>query len=196
MTPINLNAENRILENQVNEMFVHRWSPRAMSGQALTLQHLTPLFEAARWAPSAFNEQPWQFNYALRGDDHWSTLFDLVVEPNQAWAKHAGALIVISSRSTFSRNGNPSTTHAFDTGSASMGLALQARLNGLVAHGMAGFDYEGAKLQLHLTDTQEVLAMVAVGFPGEVEILPEGFREKEIPSNRNALDLIAVNGPG
>ena len=77
-----------------------------------------------------------------------------------------------------------------------MGLALQARLNGLVAHGMAGFDYEGAKLQLHLTDTQEVLAMVAVGFPGEVEILPEGFREKEIPSNRNALDLIAVNGPG
>ena len=101
----------------INEMFSNRWSPRAMSGEEIDEKTLLTLLEAARWAPSANNNQPWRFIYARRNTNHWDTFFNLLAEGNQVWAKNAAVLIVIISKTTFD-NGKPSITHSFDTGAA------------------------------------------------------------------------------
>ena len=108
----------RKTEHPVNEIFPNRWSPRAMSGKELTDTELMSLFEAARWAPSAFNNQPWRFVYAKRNTPAWNILFELLGESNKIWAKDAGALIVIISKKTFDYNNKYSLTHSFDTGAA------------------------------------------------------------------------------
>ncbi len=174
--------------------FVARWSPRAMAGEALALDDIAPLFEAARWAPSAFNAQPWRFLFSLRGDEHWHKYLDLLVPGNMAWASGAGALVVVVSRSKFEMNDNDSLTHSFDTGAAWMSLALQAHHAGLVAHGMQGFDYAAARQVLAIPEPFVVEAMIAIGRPGQVASLPEGYREREQPSGRKPLAQIAMNG--
>ena len=126
-------------------IFPARWSPRAMSGEALTEAQVLTLLEAARWAPSCFNAQPWRFAYGLAGTEAFARIFGSLVEGNQLWASQAGALIAVIARSEFEQNGQPAPTHLFDAGAAWMSLALQARAMGLVTHGMRGFDQE--KLQ-------------------------------------------------
>ena len=132
-------------DNPVEAMIYHRWSPRAMSGESLTDSELMRLFEAARWAPSSFNEQPWRFVYARRDAEHWPRFFELLSDGNRRWAGAAAVLIVVVSRTSFERNGNLSRTHSYDTGAAWQNLALQGSRMGLVVHGMAGFDYERAR---------------------------------------------------
>ena len=100
-----------------------------------------PLFEAARWAPSAYNNQHWRFLYATRDDEEWETFFDLLNEANQTWASEAGVLVVILAKTTFDHNGESAPTHSFDTGAAWQNLALEATRRDLVAHPMAGFDW-------------------------------------------------------
>ncbi|MGH7790937.1 MAG: nitroreductase family protein, partial [Thermodesulfobacteriota bacterium] len=112
-------------EFDVDEIFLNRWSPRAMSGEEISEAELMSLFEAAKWAPSSFNNQPWRFLYSRRDSENWGLFFNLLAEFNQAWAKNASALIVIISRKTFDHNGKPSRTHSFDTGAAWQNLALQ-----------------------------------------------------------------------
>ncbi|MGE0622062.1 MAG: nitroreductase family protein [Pseudomonadales bacterium] len=179
---------------ELHPQFPGRWSPRALAGGSLTGKQMETLLEAARWAPSCFNEQPWRIAYALRGDDRWPVFFDVLVEGNQTWAVNAGALLAFAARRDFERNGRPNPVHAFDTGSAWMSLALQARHMGLVAHGMLGFDREAARERLELPDGYELCAMVAVGTPGDREDLPEALRERESPSPRKPLVEIAFRG--
>jgi len=138
----------------IQQLMLERWSPRAMSGEPLIEKELDTLFEAARWAPSCFNEQPWRFLYAHRDTDHWPLFFDLLLEANQIWARNAGALITVISKQTFTHNSNPNISHSLDTGAAWQNLALQATAMGLVAHGMAGFDYTRAKLELKIPSGQ------------------------------------------
>src|SRR6185295_1918112 len=109
---------------------------------------LDRLFEAARWAPSTYNEQEWRFLYARRDGPHWQTFMGILMEANQAWCKNAAALIVVTSKKTFARNGNPNPVHTFDSGLASMNLLLQGSTMGLVTHGMAGFDRDKARAEL------------------------------------------------
>ncbi|NIT14839.1 MAG: nitroreductase, partial [Candidatus Dadabacteria bacterium] len=149
MSSINI-SEHRIPEYPVEKIFINRWSPRAMSGEAVTREELMPLFEAAKWAPSSFNNQSWRFLYSLKGSETWDTYFGLLMEGNQGWVKNAGALVVIISKTIFDYNGKPTKTHAFDTGAAWMSFALQGSINGLVIHGMQGFDYERAKTELKI----------------------------------------------
>ena len=184
----------RETEYPVDALFRDRWSPRAMSGEPVPREELMTLLEAARWAPSSYNNQPWRIFYALRDNEHWETFFDLLVEMNQSWAKNAAALCVFCSKKTFD-NGEPSITHVFDTGSAWENFALQGALHGLVVHGMQGFDYDRAHRILGLSDEFEVLAMAAVGRPGRVEDLPEALQEREVPSGRKPLSAIAFEGP-
>ena len=165
-------------EYKVDEIFLNRWSARAMSGEAIADAELMSLFDAARWAPSEYNNQPWHFIYAKRDTKHWDALFNLLVPFNQAWCKNAAALVVVVSRN-INDDGSTRRTHSFDTGAAWENLALQGSLNGLVVHGMAGFDYNRAQKELHIPHGYTVEAMVAIGHPASEDVLPEGMRAGE-----------------
>ncbi len=184
----------RTPEYDVNDVFLNRWSPRAMSGEPITNEELMSLFEAARWAPSSYNGQPWFFLYATRDSEHWQAFYDLLVEFNQQWSEKAAVLLVILSRKTFERNGKPNPCHSLDTGSAWYSLCLQGSIRGLVVHGMAGFDYEKARTALNIPDEYQVEAMAAIGKPAPKETLPPALQEKEAPSTRKSISEFTQPG--
>src|SRR2546429_615160 len=140
-------VDGRSPDHPVAALFVERWSPRALSGEPLSDAELAVLLEAARWAPSSGNNQPWRILYARSGSAHWPLFVGLLIEANRVWAGKAAALLLFVSRRTFD-DGRPARTHSFDAGAAWENLALQATLRGLVAHGMQGFDYERARAAL------------------------------------------------
>src|SRR5437867_4906607 len=108
----------RKADHPIEPIFLRRWSPRAMTGESISDAELLTLFEAARWAPSTYNEQEWRFLYARRETAHWQTFFDLLMKANQAWCQRAAVLAVVLARKTFTHNGKPNPVHLFDTGSA------------------------------------------------------------------------------
>ena len=179
----------------IEPLLVDRWSPRAMSDEEISREELMRLFEAARWAPSSFNAQQWRALYALRGTEHWQTFFNLLVEANKAWAKNAAALVVFVSRKMFDHNEEPSVTHSYDTGAAWENFALQGFRQGLVVHGMEGFDYERARKELRIPDEFQIEAMAAVGKPGPKELLPEKLQKRESPTDRRKLSESVFEGP-
>jgi len=166
-----------------------------MSSEEIPLEELNVLFEAARWAPSSYNNQPWRILFARRGTEHWPLFFDLLVDVNKTWAKKAAALVVFISKTTFDHNGEPSITHSFDTGAAWENLALQGALKGFVIHGLQGFDYERARTALKIPDGFQVEAMVAIGRPGKKEDLPEKIQQRESPNQRRKLSETVFEGP-
>ncbi|MSP51837.1 MAG: nitroreductase [Alphaproteobacteria bacterium] len=178
----------------IESMILKRWSPRAMSGESITDTELMTMLEAARWAPSSYNSQPWRFLYARRGTTHWDTFFNLLGEGNKAWCKHAAVLFVIVTRNFLDAIKQPAVAHMFDAGAAWGNLALQGTKMGLVVHGMQGFDYARAKSALGVPDDFNVCAMVAVGRPGTIEQIPEGAREREKPNSRNPIAAWAFEG--
>ncbi|MCX5922839.1 MAG: nitroreductase family protein [Candidatus Dependentiae bacterium] len=189
-----LRADTRKPAHKVADCIINRWSPRAMSGQPMTDEELNSLFEAARWAPSSYNDQPWFFLYAKRDSQHWQTYFDLLVDFNKEWAKKASVLVVVISRNNFTHNNAPSRTHSFDTGAAWQNMALQASMNGFVARGMGGFDYDRAKTALQISDDYTVEAMIALGKPGNKEDLPQYMQEQETPSTRKKVEEFSIEG--
>jgi nitroreductase len=134
-----------------------------MPEEELTDEELMGLFEAAGWAPSSYNNQPWRFIYAKRNTKHWDRLFNLLVEGNEVWAKNAAVLIVIISRKNFEHNEKSARTNQFYAGAAWENLALEATSRGLATHGMQGFDYEKARKDLEVPDNFDVVAMIAIG---------------------------------
>jgi nitroreductase len=188
-------SEKRTADHPIDKLFLDRWSPRAMTGEAVTQEDLMVLFEAARWAPSSYNNQPWRMLYARRGSEHWQIFFDLLGEFNQGWAKDAGALVVFISRTHFDFNGEPSVTHSFDTGAAWENLALQGWLRGLAVHGMQGFDYERARTELNIPEGFQVEAMAAIGKPADPATLSDDLQAKEAPSDRRKLEQTICEGP-
>lgn len=175
-------------------LILNRWSPRSMTGEPMSDAELMPLFEAARWSPSSYNNQPWRFLYAKRETPEWDLFYSLMVAFNQEWTKNAAALVVVVSKNTFDKNGKPARTHSFDTGSAWMALALEANSRGLVAHGMEGFDYDKARTLLEIPEDHTVEAMVAIGKRAPKEKLPPKIQEMEEPSDRRPLAEIAISG--
>jgi nitroreductase len=187
--------EHRTPDHDVLEIFPRRWSPRAMASKGVSDVDLQRLFEAARWAPSSYNEQPWRFIYAKRDTPQWDTLFDLLVEGNRAWAHSAGALILLISKKTFSKTGDPNSVHVFDAGAAWQNLALQGASMGLVVHGMAGFDTDRAPEAVGIPDGWSVCAMIAVGHPGEIDDLPDQLQGPDkSPTGRKPISEIAMEG--
>ena len=183
----------RVAQHPIEALFLDRWSPRAMSGEALDRAELDRLFEAARWAPSSMNGQPWRFAFAVAGSPNFATYFDLLVPGNRPWCERAGALVVVLSKTTFD-NGKPARTHSFDAGAAWMSLALQGSRMGLVVHAMQGFDYDAARERLGVPEEYAVECMIALGKPGRVEDLPEGYRARELPSDRKPVEAFAFEG--
>lgn len=183
----------RRADHDIDDQFLRRWSPRAMNGQPMAREALMRLFEAARWAPSSGNAQPWRFVYALAGTDAFQAFFDLLVEGNKPWCARAGALVIVASH-THSDSGRPQRTHSFDTGAAWMSLALQASRMGLVVHGMEGFDYDRAPAVAGLPPGTVPECMIAIGHPGAIEDLPEKYRAREAPNDRNPVSSFAFEG--
>jgi nitroreductase len=165
-----------------------------MSGESISEEELRTLFEAARWAPSSGNSQPWRFLYARRDTGHWPLFFDLLNDGNKAWC-HRGAVLVVFISQTVNDKGRTLVTHAYDTGAAWVSLAFQGWLRGLVVHGMAGFDYARARTALHVPDDFTVNAMAVIGRPGNPEELPESHRGRESPSLRRPLSESLIEGP-
>lgn len=179
---------------QINPLILNRWSPRSMTGEELDNEEIMSLFEAARWAPSSYNNQPWRFIYAKRNTEHWDRLFNLLAEGNRAWAKNSALLVVVISRKNFEYNEKPAITHQFDTGSAWENLALEAFSRGIVAHGMQGFDYDKARIDLEIPIDFEVMAMIAIGKKGSRDNLSPELQEKEKLSDRKPLKDIVMEG--
>jgi nitroreductase len=184
----------RIPTHNINTLFLNGWSPRSMSGEELSDEELMALFEAARWAPSSYNNQPWRFIYAKRNTESWNKLFNLLAEGNKIWAKDSAALIVLISRKNFEFNEKPSITHQLDAGAAWENLALEACFRGLVTHGMEGFDYQRARQELGIPENYDVMAMIAIGKRGSKENLPPKLRDMEFPNNRKPLNEIVMEG--
>ena len=172
----------------ISPLFYTRWSPRAMQGK-LTRKQLLPLFEAARWAPSSFNGQPWRFVVAISKKDK-EKFMDFLVDVNKQWSKNAAALVVIVSLSVFEYNGKPARTHSLDTGSSWMSLALEGARRGYVVHGMEGFDYDKVRKQLKIPKKYKVEAMCAIGKLAKPSILPGEMAKREKPSKRKPLSQI------
>ena len=191
-------ANRRTADHPIDKLFLDRWSPRAFTGASMSKGELFTLLEAARWAPSSFNGQPWRFLYALRDTPAWDKFLDLLIEFNRSWAKNAAALLVVVSRTTMLPPGGgeevPAHSHSFDAGAAWANLALQATLSGWHCHAMVGFDIPRTASVLKVPDGFRVEAAVAVGKLGPASLLPEGLAAREIPSPRKPLEEIAFEG--
>jgi nitroreductase len=186
--------DHRKPDHAIESIFFRRWSPRAMTGEPISDEEMMSLFEAARWAPSTYNEQEWRFLYARRDTPQWQAFFDLLAEGNQAWCERAALLSVIVAHKVFQRNGKPNPVHVFDSGAAFENLALQGSSMGLVVHGMQGFDFEKARTALAVPQDFAVVAMFAVGRPGDPEQLPPDYRRIEVPSGRKRVREIICEG--
>jgi len=165
-----------------------------MSGEPITRDELFQLFEAARWAPSSGNSQPWRMLYAHRDTEHWPRFFGLLADGNKTWCVHAAVLVVFVSQTRREGSDRVLPTHSYDTGSAWMSLAYQGWMSGYVVHGMAGFDYERARTELGVPSDFHVNAMCAIGRPGPLENLPEPLRLRETPSPRKKVEEWAWEG--
>lgn len=182
----------------VEPLFLDRWSPRAFDGSAIPDEDLLTLFDAARWAPSAFNAQPWRFLYARRDGPDWQRYLGLLLPFNASWAANASVLIFILSDSLIESVGGgaakPSPSHSFDAGAAWALLALQATRLGYHAHGMAGIDVPKTREELAIPDRFRIEAAAAVGRRGDASTLPESLRLREAPSDRRPIADIAFAG--
>ncbi|MDQ2775715.1 MAG: nitroreductase family protein [Acidobacteriota bacterium] len=177
----------------VHDLIRSRWSPRAFSDHEVSAEDLRTVLDAARWAASSSNEQPWRFLTATKADaPAFQKLLDLLVPANQSWAKTASVLLITAAKKTFSRDGSPNRHGMHDAGQALANLFLQATALGLHAHAMAGFDHEKARQKLAIPDDFEVAAAVALGYLGSPDELSGKYRDMEVaPRQRKPLDEIA-----
>jgi nitroreductase len=181
----------------VDPLFLERWSPRAFDGSAVAQADLETIFDAARWAPSAFNYQPWRFVYAHRDSADWERFLALLLPFNRAWAEQAGVLLFALSDRLIEAGGNaprPSHSHSFDTGAAWALLALQAIRLGYHSHGMTGIDFDHVRGVLGVPERFHVEAAIALGRVADKSILPEALQAREGPSGRHDIGSFAFEG--
>jgi nitroreductase len=183
------------VEAPIHELIRHRWSPRAFSDKQVPPEVLRSLFEAARWAPSSNNQQPWVYIVAARDDsDNFAKLVGTLVEFNAAWASNAPVLAIAVSNLKFD-NGTPNRNAFYDTGAATALLSVQATAQGLFVHQMAGFDPQKAKQVFAIPEGWEPIAAFALGYPGDPASLPEKLRDRELaPRTRKPIADFVMTG--
>ncbi|MEZ4435457.1 MAG: nitroreductase family protein [bacterium] len=180
-------------EAAVDPLFIERWSPRAFESTPVAPEALASIFEAARWAPSCFNEQPWLFLYATTPAER-ARFAALLVEKNRAWAADAPVIAFALARKAFARNDKPNRHAMFDTGAAWMSLTMQARLLGLYTHAMAGIDVDGIRRELGVPDDYEVICGIVIGHRADPATLEPERRAAEQPNGRKPLAEVAIEG--
>jgi nitroreductase len=183
-------------QHHVHELIQQRWSPRAFSEKPVPAEVLRSLFEAARWAPSSSNEQPWAFLVTTTDDkENHAKMLSTLVEFNQAWAKHAPVLAIAVSELAFAKNGHANRNAFYDTGMAVANLSLEATSRGLFVHQMAGFDPHKAIELFEIPSGWEPISAFTIGYPGDLESLPETLRQRELaPRERKPLDTFVMGG--
>jgi flavin reductase (DIM6/NTAB) family NADH-FMN oxidoreductase RutF len=198
-------ATRRVPNYPVDTLFLHRWSPRAFTAEPIAQAQLLTLLEAARWAPSCFNSQPWRFLHARRDTPHWDKFVGLLTPDNQVWARNAAALVFVVSN-TLMKNPKPSAgattddewvpsyTHSFDAGAAWAQLGLQSTLSGLRAHGIIGIDMARARVELNVPDSFRIEAAIAIGRQASMDTLEDALQKEEHPSVREPISVIALEG--
>lgn len=187
----------RTADPRVHALFVDRWSPRSFDASDMPDADLETILNAARLAPSAFNYQPWTFLYARRGDPNWELFLSLLIPFNASWAKEASVLVFIVSDTQMRKPdgaASPLHSHSFDAGAAWAQMALQATALGYHAHGMTGIEFGKAEEALGVPDDYRLEAAAVIGRRAEADRLPEGLREREVPSDRKPLAAIAHAG--
>ena len=184
--------------HDIEPLFHARWSPRAFTGEEIPVDTLLGILEAAHWAPSAMNAQPWRFVYARRGTPAFDRFLSALAPGNQAWANRAAALVAVLSYQLIAPPGQtalvPSASHSFDAGAAWAQLALQAHLWGWGTHAMGGFDRARAREVLAAPDDYTVEVFVAIGRQGDGSALPDWARAREKPSDRRPLAELVREG--
>lgn len=183
-------------EFEVHELIRRRWSPRAFSDKAIPADALASLFEAARWAPSSSNEQPWAFLVATRDDKlNFEKSLETLVEFNANWVKHAYVAGFALSELNFAKSGNPNRNAFYDTGAAMALLSVEATARGIYVHQMAGFDPEKVRRNFGVPAGWEAIAAFAIGYPGDPNSLPEPHRSRETaPRTRKPLREFVMTG--
>jgi nitroreductase len=173
----------------VHDLILRRWSPRAFAEKGVSPAEIRKLFEAARWAASSSNEQPWRFFVGRKGDETYGKIFNALVPFNQTWAKSAPLLILSVAKKTFTEKGNANHYNLHDTGAATAMLALQATASGMHAHSMAGFDTEQVRASFGIPSDYDIGAVTAVGYFGDPESLPDYMLKTEVaPRQRKPLE--------
>lgn len=179
--------------HKIDPIHLERWSSRKFSNKPVEVDKLHSIFEAARWAPSAANWQPWRFVYAQETED-LEKFHSFINENNVEWCKEAPVLVAVVSKLTRNEEGDPNPFHSFDTGAAWGYLSLEAHRQGLLTHGMGGFDREKAKEVLNISDEYVVEAVIAIGYYDAEATLSERNEAREVPSNRNELAEFLFEG--
>ncbi|WP_298956684.1 nitroreductase family protein [uncultured Methylobacterium sp.] len=190
-------ANGRTADHPIDPLFLERFSPRAFTGETIPESDLLTILEAASWAPSSYNSQPWRFLHARRDTMHWEKFFDLLVPGNQKWVKDTAAIVYLVSSSTMTTPAGevkPSRTHSFDAGTASALLQLQAIRMGWHAHGMVGFDYDRAFVALNVPEGYRIEAVYAIGRKADPASLSEEQRGRETPNGRKPLSELVFEG--
>jgi nitroreductase len=167
-------------EADVEDLILRRWSPRAFADKDIPAKELKALFEAARWAASSSNEQPWRFLVGRRGDETYQKIFNTLAAGNQSWAKSAPVLILSAAKNTLTGKGTPLRHNLYDTGAATANLSLQATAAGMHTHSMAGFDAEQARASFAIPSDYDIGAVTAVGYLGDPATLPEHLQKIEL----------------
>ncbi|WP_448044215.1 nitroreductase family protein [Bradyrhizobium liaoningense] len=190
MTVQTASRTKRTAEHPAERIFLDRWSPREFSQDQISEAELHTFFEAARWARSAYNSQPWRFLYALLGQPEFDAFLTPLIDFNRSWAQHAAALIYLLSKKQFTPPGRTeaqfSCTHSFDAGAAWANFANQTAVAGWAAHGMNGFDVDKARTTLGVPDGFDVEIAIAVGRKGDGAHLPPAPLQRDQPSARTA----------
>lgn len=193
MIPTNKKAQTKW---EIHTVLEERWSPRAFSDKAVEIEKVQQFFEAARWAPSASNEQPWRFIVGFKGDETYQKIVDTFVEFNQLWAVTAPVLILTAGNTKSLKNpGKPNATFKYDVGQAVAHLSFQAHADGLHVHQMAGFDADKAAELFNVPEDFKVLTAIAVGYIGDPEILHPNLKSMEYDKRqRNEISELVFTG--
>jgi nitroreductase len=183
-------------DHPVTDLIRDRWSPRAFAAKPIDKKVLASLFEAARWAPSSSNDQPWAYFVATKDDsENFAKTLGVLVEFNAGWAQHAQALVLAVSRLNFQHDSSPNRNAFYDTGAASALLSVEATARGLAVHQMAGFDQQKAKQVFQIPSGWEPIAAMAIGYPGAPDSLPDKLRDREVaPRTRKPLSEFVMSG--
>ncbi|RAH97379.1 nitroreductase family protein [Acuticoccus sediminis] len=190
-------ANMRTADHPVSPLFLQRWSPRAFTDETIGEGELLTILEAARWAPSSYNLQPWRFVWARRGTEHWARFLDLLMPFNRVWAQSAAALVFVVSDSLMKgQDGEArvSHSHSYDSGAAAASFMLQATSMGWQAHGMLGIELDRIRQDLAVPEHFRVEAAYAIGRQGDKSLLPEKLAARETPSDRKPLAELAFEG--